>query len=185
MPRHHRQYPSLLSVRPSMGSSNRKSRVEKNAGKVTGYFFGSFRGVRVAARWIPCPTWPRPLFARPLCRAHGWGHRLTLHCAITCCCSRVSGIDSIPAWIFNIRDADTPNRIATTFNGSSPLAPQPDRRLKGRGLIPFRIGPRMDEIQRRTPKKSLGLRAQSWQDTAGGLSSNERRLGSYPELGNT
>jgi len=43
----------------------------------------------------------------------------------------------------------------------------------------------MDEMQRRTSKKSLGLRAQSWQDAAGVLSCIARQLASYAEPDNT
>ena len=49
----------------------------------------------------------------------------------------------------------------------------PDRiakMIKGWGLIRNGIRLRMDEIQRRTSKKSLGRRSQSWQDATEVLS---------------
>jgi hypothetical protein len=53
--------------------------------------------------------------------------------------------------------------------------------MKRRSLIRDRIGLCTDEIQRRTSKKSFGLRSQSWQDIARVLSNLARRLASYTE----
>ena len=52
---------------------------------------------------------------RPPLEKRRRGQCLTLHTAITSCWCGGRGVDSTTVWIFEMRDADTPNRIATVL----------------------------------------------------------------------